>query len=126
VNFSNPVSPGDQFHGSVTYNGGGSYTLVLSDTTKGWSHTINASLSGAANSSAEVIAEAPCCTASGGILPLAHFSPVTFSSATVDGSAIGNFSPTQIIMVDGSGRAKDSISALSGGNSFTATWLRAN
>lgn len=126
VNFSNPVSPGDQFYGSVTYTGGSSYTLVLKDTTKGWSHTITASLSGAANSSAEVIAEAPCCTASGGILPLAHFSPVTFKSATVDGSPIGSFSPTQITMVDSSGRAKDSISALSGGNSFTATWLRAN
>ena len=126
VNFSNPVSPGDQFHGSVTYNGGSSYTLVLKDTTKGWSHTINASLSGAANSSAEVIAEAPCCTASGGILPLAHFSPVTFSSATVDGATIGSLSPTQIIMVDNSGRDKDSVSALSGGSSFKVTWLRSN
>ena len=126
VNFSNPVSPGDKFYGSVTANGGGSYTLVLEDLTKGWSHTVHATLSGAANSSAEVITEAPCCTASGGILPLAHFSPVTFTNATVDGSAIGSAGPTQIIMVDGAGRAKDSISALSGGNSFTATWLRAN
>src|SRR6266702_5857911 len=61
-NFSNAVSPGDHFHGSVTFNGGSSYTLVLQDTTKGWSHTISASLSGAANSSAEVIAEAPSST----------------------------------------------------------------
>ena len=126
VNFSNPVSPGDHFTGSVTFNGGSSYTLVLKDTTKGWSHTISASLSGAANSSAEVIAEAPCCTASGGILPLAHFSPVSFTGASANGSAIGNFSPTQIIMVDSAGRAKDSISSLSGGNAFTATWLRSN
>jgi hypothetical protein len=29
-------------------------------------------------------------------------------------------------MVNGAGRDKDSISALSGGNSFTGTWLRAN
>ncbi|HEY9244374.1 MAG TPA: G1 family glutamic endopeptidase [Streptosporangiaceae bacterium] len=126
VNFSNTVRPGDHFQGSVTYNGSGNYTLVLSDTTRGWSHTVHASLSGAANSSAEVIAEAPCCTASGGILPLAHFSPVTFTNATANGSAIGSFSPTQIIMVNNSGQAKDSISSLSGGNSFTATWLRAN
>jgi Peptidase A4 family len=126
VNFSNPVSPGDQFYGSVTFNGGSSYTLVLKDLTKGWSHTVSATLAGAANSSAEVIVEAPCCTASGGILPLAHFSPVTFTNASVDGSAIGNSSPTQIIMVNNSGQAKDSISSLSGGNSFTATWLRAN
>ncbi|HTT53586.1 MAG TPA: G1 family glutamic endopeptidase [Streptosporangiaceae bacterium] len=126
VNFSNPVRPGDRFSGAVTYNGGSSYTLVLQDLTKGWKHTVSATLAGAANSSAEVIAEAPCCTASGGILPLAHFSPVTFTSATVDGSAIGSFSPAQIVMVDGSGRAKDSVSGLRGGSSFTATWLRAN
>jgi Peptidase A4 family len=124
VNFSNTVKPGDHFTGSVTFDGGSAYTLVLSDTTQGWSHTVNASLSGAANSSAEVIAEAPCCTASGGILPLTHFSPVTFSSATVDGSAIGNVNPTEIIMVDTSGQQEDSISSLSAGTSFTATWLR--
>ncbi len=126
VNFSNTVRPGDHFTGSVTYNGSSSYTLKLSDTTQGWSHTVNKSLSGAANSSAEVIAEAPCCTASGGILPLAHFSPVKFTSATVNGSAIGNFSPTQIVMVDSAGNAKDSVTSLSGGNSFTVTWKRSN
>jgi hypothetical protein len=126
VNFSNTVRPGDHFTGSVTFTGGSSYTLKLSDTTQGWSHTVIKSLSGAANSSAEVIAEAPCCTASGGILPLAHFSPVTFTNATVDGKTIGSFSPTQITMVDSSGRAKDSVSALSGNNKFTVTWLRSN
>jgi hypothetical protein len=126
VNFSNTVRPGDHFTGSVTHTSGNSYTLTLSDTTRGWSHTVTKTLSGAANSSAEVIAEAPCCTASGGILPLAHFSTVPFSNATVNGSAIGNFSPTQIIMVDSAGSAKDSVSALSGGTSFTVTWLRAN
>jgi hypothetical protein len=51
---------------------------------------------------------------------------VTFTNATVDGSAIGNSDPTQIIMVDGAGLDKDTISTLSGGNSFTGTWLRAN
>ena len=59
-----------------------------------------------------------------GILPLAHFSPVTFSSATVDGSPIGTFSPAEIIMIDNAGRNKDSVSSLSGGTGFTATWLR--
>ena len=126
VNFSNTVKPGDHFTGSVTHTGGNSYTLKLSDTTQGWSHTVTKTLSGAANSSAEVIAEAPCCTASGGILPLAHFSPVTFTSATVNGSAIGTLSPTEIIMVDSAGHAKDSVSALRTNNTFTVTWLRSN
>jgi len=126
VNFSNTVRPGDKFFGSVTFNGGSSYTLVLQDITQGWKHTVNKSLSGAANSSAEVIAEAPCCTASGGILPLANFGTVNFSNAKANGSAIGNSSPVQIDMVDNSGRLKDQTSALSGGGSFSDTWLRAN
>ena len=35
VNFANPVRPGDHFTGSVTFTGGGHYTLVLKDTTAG-------------------------------------------------------------------------------------------
>ena len=124
VNFSNTVRPGDHFTGSVTYNGSSSYTLVLTDSTQGWSHTVHATLSGAANSSAEIIAEAP--SSSSGVLPLAHFSPVTFTGATANGSAIGTLSPTEIIMIDNAGRDKDSVSSLSGGNIFTATWLRSN
>jgi hypothetical protein len=124
VNFSNPVRPGDHFTGSVTFNGGSSYTLVLSDTTRGWSHTVSASLSGAANSSAEVIAEAP--SSASGVLPLTDFGTVNFSGATVNGSAIGSFSPAEIVMVDSSGRDKDTVSSLSGGENFSATWQRSN
>ena len=97
---------------------------MLQDITRGWSHTVHKTLSGAAHSSAEVIAEAPCCTASGGILPLANFGTVNFSNSTANGSPVGNSSPTQIVMVGNSGRPKDSVSSLTGGN-FSATWLRA-
>jgi hypothetical protein len=123
-NFRNTVRPGDKFFGSVTYNGGSSYTLVLQDLTRGWSHTISKSLSGAANSSAEVIAEAP--SSSTGVLPLADFGTVNFSNAKANGSAIGNSSPVQINMVNSSGQLKDQTSALSGGTSFSDTWLRAS
>ena len=44
VNFSNPVHPGDHFTGSVTFTGSGHYTLVLKDTTQGWSHTVHKTL----------------------------------------------------------------------------------
>jgi hypothetical protein len=126
VYFNEPVEPGDSFSGSVTFNGGSSYTLVLTDHTEGWSKTVNASLSGAANSSAEAIVEAPCCKSSGQPLNLTDFGTVNFSSVTVDGSPISDFSPTEIIMVDSSGRDKDTISSSSDGNSFTATWVREN
>src|SRR5262249_19725932 len=100
--------------------------LVLKNTTQGWSHTVHKTLAGAANSSAEVIAEAPCCTAGGGVLPLANFGTVNFSNATANGSPIGNFGPTKINMAGNSGRPKARTSARAGGGTFAATWLRAS
>jgi hypothetical protein len=126
VYFSNTVSPGDHFTASVTYTGSNAFSLSIADTTKGWSHTVSASLAGAARSSAEVILEAPCCTSSGGILPLADFHSASFTGSTANGAAIGNQSPNEITMIDNSGRDKDTISSLSGGENFSATWVRAN
>jgi hypothetical protein len=52
---------------------------------------------------------------------------MSFTSSDANGSAIGNAGGvTQIVMVDNAGRDKDSISSLSGGTSFSATWLRSN
>ena len=36
VNFSNTVRPGDSMSASVTFSGTSTYTLVLKDTTQGW------------------------------------------------------------------------------------------
>jgi hypothetical protein len=122
VNFSNTVRPGDHFTGSVTSTGLMRFTLKLSDTTQGWSHAVTKTLSRAARSSAEVIVEAPCCTTSGGILPLAHFRTVSFLGSTVNGSSLSTFHPVRIRIVSANGTVEDSISALYGG-SFSATWL---
>jgi len=125
VTYSNTVRAGDHFNASVTYEGSNEYSLFIADTTQGWSHTTVQSLSGAPRSSAEVIVEAPCCTFSGGILPLTDFGTASFSNVKANGSAIGGFGPTRITMVDPAGHAKDSVSSLTGGGSFSATWLRA-
>jgi hypothetical protein len=122
VNFSNPVQPGDHFTGSVTYSGSNTFVLKLADTTAGWSHTVTSTLAGAARSSAEVILEAPCCTSSGGILPLTDFGTASFTSSLVNGTAIGSLSPTGITMVSANGVQEDSISALTSGENFTGTW----
>lgn len=119
VRFSNTVRPGDHFHGSVTFNGGGRFTLKLSDRTRGWSHTEHKSLASAHRSSAEVIAEAP--SSSTGVLPLADFGTMHFSRALVNGSKIGRHNPTKIIMEAGS-RRKDSVSRLGNGENFSVTW----
>jgi hypothetical protein len=122
VNFSNRVRPGDHFTASVTHAGGSKYTLVIKDTTQHWSHTIHKSLRNAKDSSAEVIAEAP--STRSGVLPLADFGTVHFSNAKVNGAAIGRSRPTKILMVDGSGRAKVSVSSLSRRANFSVTWRR--
>jgi hypothetical protein len=125
VNYSNTVRPGDHLSASVTYKGNNQFSLFIGDSTQGWSHTTTASLSGAARSSAEVIVEAP--SSSSGVLPLADFGTMSFTGSTANGSAIGNAGGvTEITMVDNQGRAKDSISALSSGENFSATWLRSN
>jgi hypothetical protein len=121
-NFASPVAPGDHFSASVSYNGGSSYILKITDSTKGWSHTLNKSLSSAKRSSAEVIVEAPCCTGAGAILPLADFGKVNFTHSDVNGSPIGNSAPTRIVMKSG-GTQKDSVTSLSKGTNFSATWL---
>ena len=124
-NYTNKVAAGDQFNASVTYIGDNKFTLTISDTTKGWTESTTQTLTDAARSSAEVIVEAPCCTASGGILPLTDFGTASFSNSLADGAAIGSAGGlTEITMVDNAGRDKDTVSALTGGESFTATWLR--
>jgi hypothetical protein len=121
VNISHPVKPGDKITASVVYNGGGKFTLKLTDATQHWTATEHRSLASAKRSSAEIIIEAP--SSETGELPLADFGTVHFTAAKVNGSSIGRLHPTKITMVDG-GRQLDKVSGLSGGASFSATFLR--
>ncbi|HEY3976197.1 MAG TPA: G1 family glutamic endopeptidase [Streptosporangiaceae bacterium] len=124
VNFTNPVSPGDSFTASVTFSGTETYTLVLKDTTKGWTQTITKNQSGLDRSSAEVITEAP--SSESGVLPLADFGTVSYSASAANGTSLASQSPTEIIMIDNSNRDKDSTSAIGSGGAFSNTWIRAN
>jgi peptidase A4-like protein len=120
--YSDPVSPGDHFSASVTYTGSNQFVLVLSDTTKGWTQTQTQTLAGAARSSAEVIAEAPCCTARGGILPLTNFGTVNFTGATAATTAkptaasLATFNPVEITMPD------VSVSSLTSSGAFSVKY----
>ena len=118
--YANQVSPGDHFSASVSTDGSGSFTLTLSDTTKGWTQTTPARLKSARLRSAEVIAEAP--SSSGGVLPLADFGSVGFSSATVNGATLTSSTPgvDPITMVSGN-TVKAQPSSLSGGG-FSVSW----
>jgi Peptidase A4 family len=126
VYYTNTVKPGDAMSASVTFSGTETYTLVLKDTTRGWTQTQTINESGFARSSAEVITEAPCCTARGGILPLADFGTVTYGSSSANGTSLGSQSPTSIVMIDNSGRDKDSTSSINSSGGFSNTWIRAS
>jgi hypothetical protein len=125
------VAAGDSISASVARSGD-SYTLSVSDPTHSAnSFTTTQSCSDCANSSAEWIAEAPCCTSSGGILPLADFGTWNESGATVtEGSTSGvisSFTDDEITMVDNSGLVKAQPGPLnSGGNGFSVTWERSS
>lgn len=124
VNFSNTVKPGDKFTASVTFSGTTTYTLVLKDTTQGWTQNITKNQSGLDRSSAEVITEAP--SSNSGVLPLADFGTVSYSVSAANGKSLGTQSPTEIIMVDSSGNQEDSTSSIGSGGAFSNTWIRSN
>jgi hypothetical protein len=132
-----PISPGNKISAEVSYSGS-EFTITLTNETTGKSYSKSSKVSGAARSSAEWIAEAPCCTGSGGILPLADFGTVDFgddytsvtdtnwaSDSTVTGP-ISDFGKTvnEAIMVNGSTGADEAVpSGLStDGSSFTVKW----
>jgi hypothetical protein len=57
-------------------------------------------MASATRSSAEIIGETLCCTAGGAPLPLTDFGSVSFASATINGSAVCDLRPFEIIMPD--------------------------
>jgi hypothetical protein len=123
VFFKTQVKPGNEMSASVTFSGTDTYTLVLKNLSRRWTHTIVKHETGLARSSAEVITEAPSTTA--GVLPLADFGTVTFNSVRVSGILLRTLKPTAIVMVDNSGAAKDSTSPIAN-DRFHNTWIRRN
>jgi hypothetical protein len=125
VNYTNTVRPGDHFSASVTFTGTETYTLVLTDSTQGWTHTTVKNETGLDRSSAEVITEAP--SSESGVLPLADFGTVRFTASRVNGRVLRKLRPIKIVMIDGGGLAKDSTSALgAAGGAFHNTWIRSS
>jgi len=123
VFFKTQVKPGNEMSASVTFSGTDTYTIVLKNLSRRWTHTIVKHETGLARSSAEVITEAPSSTS--GVLPLADFGTVTFSSVRVSGILLRTLKPTAIVMVDGNGAARDSTSPIAN-DKFHNTWIRRN
>jgi hypothetical protein len=119
VFYDNPVEPGDAMSASVVADGGGAFTLTLTDSTQGWNQTTNQTSDAAQLGSAEVITEAP---SDGTVLPLSDFGTVSFTDATADQTAIGNQNPSALTLVSANDVTEATPSALAGGNAFTVTW----
>jgi hypothetical protein len=124
VFFRTKVNPGDHISASVTFRGTRTYTLVLRDITRGWTHTIIKNEAGLARSSAEVIVEAP--SSSGGVLPLANFGTIRITGSRVNGVLLRRTAPIRIQMVDSAGHLKDTTSLIGSADAFSDTWLRSN
>src|SRR5579863_1557994 len=108
-----PVKPGDAMSAMVSYDSSTEkFTIKITNETTGKTFSTASRVSGAVRSSAEWIAEAPCCTGSGGILPLPNFGTVTFGKNstgvsatnyamdTANTGAIGSFPPVNIIKIN--------------------------
>jgi hypothetical protein len=109
------VVAGNQIHASVVYSSS-KFTLTLQNVSRGWTYTISKSLRSAKRLSAEVIIESPS-----GSYP--NFGTLSFSSATVNGTTLGSFSP--VAMDPSNGVYEAHTSALTGGNAFSIAWEHA-
>lgn len=129
------IAPGNVMSASVVYNGS-EFTVAITNVSTGKTYSTSSTVTGAARSSAEWITEAPCCTNSGGILPLADFGTVDFGkdytsvagTNYANGGTIASFGSNvqQITKVGSSSSPQTSTcSALSSdGTSFTCTWAQ--
>jgi hypothetical protein len=140
IQFPFNVQPNDIISATVTYNGpvsnprhggsGGQFTVTLTDVTRNpnLTFTTTSVVNGAQESSAEWIAEAPCCGSHNSVLPLADFGTVNFGNAAsnVSGAISGDGSNPnlqEIRMEDqGSTVIKAQPSPATSG-AFSVTWL---
>jgi hypothetical protein len=134
------IHPGDTISASVTYvNPTVGFKILVKDVTTGKSASHSKKVPTAQRSSAEWIAEAPCCELSGSVLPLSDFGTVHFgtdatgvahtNTATISGAThnIGAFaagSINRINMINQAGtKTKAATSSLTpDGTSFNVTW----
>lgn len=105
--------------GSST-NGGGTFTLTLTDATQGWTRATRQANANAQLASAEVIAEAPGSGTT--IEPLSNFGAASFTDAMANDTATGNDNADSLTMASAAGVTEATPSALTDAGDFTVTW----
>ena len=122
----NTVKAGDKISASVVaVPGSDEFKLTLTDSTQKWTKTETGESPSGTGASAEIIAEAPSGSGrANSVLPLADFKTVTFSDVLVNSEQVGNLANVaKIAMVDSSGNPMATVSALTGEDEFTVTWV---
>jgi hypothetical protein len=120
------IAPGDSLSAQVAVSGS-TYTLTITDSRSG-TYSTRKTLSGAADSSAEWIAESPeICSSTCTLASLADFGTLKFTGAAATGGSvtgsISAFSNNEIVMETSNGTVRAQPSALSsGGSVFTDAW----
>ncbi len=131
VNLGLKITPGDTISARVTMSGS-SFTFFLKDVSTGQSFSTTKSVSGAALSSAEWVAEAPssCTVHSCKVLPLANFGKVRFTGSYTTGDGHTGtisdpaWSNDKVVMVTTGGSVKAQPSNLnSAGTAFSVSWV---
>lgn len=117
------LKAGDLISAEVKYLGGNQFVLSLTNNTNGQTFTTRQTSKGK-RQSAEWIMEAPW---SGGVLPLANFGTIQFSSASavINGQtgSVNSWANDPITMTDSSGSPKAIPGVLSNnGSSFNVDW----
>jgi hypothetical protein len=132
------ITPGDTISAQVRFRAG-EFILTITDETTGKTFSKRGTATGAERSTVEWIAEAPCCTSNGDILPLPDFGAALFGkdntgvASTNDasaGSVSGAFntfpsaSVLAVTMVNGNTGAVEArpSSPSSDGTSFSIQW----
>jgi len=116
--YKDAVAPGDALTSTVTSLGSGQYELDLSDTTKGWTEHNKVSAPGAANASAEIVAEAV--TEGDAISALPDFGSVHFTGSRANEAVPSN--ADAIDMTDSGGTIIAHTGSMDQSGDFTITY----
>jgi hypothetical protein len=124
------IQPGNTISAEVEADGGGKFTVTLTNETTQQTFSTSTKIKSADQSSAEWIAEAP---SGGGIASLADFGSISFTgpnTATIETVTrpIGSFPANEvyeITMVGSTGAPKALPSVLTSSSAFSVTWASA-
>jgi|HubBroStandDraft_1064217.scaffolds.fasta_scaffold204193_2 hypothetical protein len=133
------VSPGDKILTEVKFSAG-KFTLTIKDETAGTHFSVTGTQPGTLRTSAEWIAEAPCCVSGSTVYPIPDFGTALFgkdvtgiasTNYAVNSSHSGPFNTfastdvATITMINGTTGAVESVpsSPSSDGSSFSAQWV---